>query len=356
MKEKLPLIMLALCLPLAAQTQDVTKAAAAPTPKPPTVVQLAKTPAAVQTTIQSQVGNNTVGDIVKLSDDEGTVFGVSYTTKDGSDRDLMVASNGTLESAEIALDEAPPAVQTAIKSHTGVSKVNSIDKVFDEGEITYDVELGLAGGSTRSFSVNADGNILSMEIALTDVPQNVQDTIKTQAGDAKITSVEKTADDGEIGYDVVMTTKDGSERDLSVGEDGKLVSLEVTLADAPAAVQAEIATEAPAAKVVNIDKNFDDEDGTTYDVTVKPKNAREWDFTLSEAGVLVSREVFLNQAPPAIRQAIQEQIGDGVVVRIDHVFATPGDPAAFEVQGLKDGHAFNFSIGPGGKFLGMDDD
>jgi len=56
-----------------------------------------------------------------------------------------------------------------------------------------------------------------------------------------------------------------------------------------------------------------------------------------------------------VRKTIKEQIGDGTRLRIDRSFAEAKGVMPYEVQGRKNGKPFDFSIGPRGRFLGMDD-
>jgi hypothetical protein len=107
--------------------------------------------------------------------------------------------------------------------------------------------------------------------------------------------------------------------------------------------------------VQSIDQNFDP-DGITFDVVATGKNGANNSFTVGPDGTLLSVEVTLAQVPPPARKTIESQIGTGKIIRIDRelVDMTLG-VLPYDVEGRKDGKPFDFSVGPKGRFLGMDD-
>jgi hypothetical protein len=72
---------------------------------------------------------------------------------------------------------------------------------------------------------------------------------------------------------------------------------------------------------------------------------------------MLSVEVTLDQIAGKARQTIQNQIGAGKILRIDQslVEKTKG-VLPYDVEARKNGQPFDFSVGPKGRFLGMDDD
>jgi len=65
--------------------------------------------------------------------------------------------------------------------------------------------------------------------------------------------------------------------------------------------------------------------------------------------------VTLKEITPAAQKTIQNKIGDGKILEIDRSFVKKEGVFPYEVQGVKDGKSFDFSVGPRGKFLGMDE-
>lgn len=256
-------------------------------------VALSDTTAAVQKTIHEQVANGKMGDITKSAEDLDTVYDVALTATNGFQRDFTVAQDGMLLSTEITLGETPAAVRQTIQSELNGSGPDSIDKNFDGADISYDVE----------------------------------------------------------GPD---PSADGKEIDFTVDEDGTLSSREVTLDGTPDAIQKTIANQLDGGKVETIDENFGDDD-TNFDVTVTTTEGRETSFNVDAGGTMTSKEVGLDEVPPLARASIRNRIGDGTVLRVDKSFVKRDNVLPFEVEGRKDGKPFDFSVGPRGKFLGMDD-
>jgi hypothetical protein len=55
------------------------------------------------------------------------------------------------------------------------------------------------------------------------------------------------------------------------------------------------------------------------------------------------------------RQTLTNRIGNGRILQIDRSFLKKKEVFPYEIEGLKDGKPFDFSVGPKGRFLGMDD-
>ena len=170
-------------------------------------------------------------------------------------------------------------------------------------------------------------------------------------GNGKIGEIGREEKDGEVIY-AVEITKDGRSRDYNLDEKGTLVSVEVTLLETPLAVQKTIQIQVGQGTLGSIDKSFD-EDGVFYDFSVT-HDGKDREFSVAENGKLESRQVFLSELSPAVQKTIQQHIGDGKLLRIDQVFEKKG-AFSFEIEGVKDGKPFDFSVGPKGAFLGMDE-
>ncbi len=105
----------------------------------------------------------------------------------------------------------------------------------------------------------------------------------------------------------------------------------------------------------SIDENFDS-DGNSFDIEATAKNGSRKTFSVTPDGRLLCEGVTLEQVPPGARRTIQEQIGEGKILEIDRAVSEQRPNAAhYEVQGRKAGREFDFSVGPRGRFLGMDD-
>jgi uncharacterized membrane protein YkoI len=266
------------------------------------------------------------------------------------------AANGAWagdDSKTVALSDAPAAVQKTIQAQKGDGTLGEIDQVTDDGETFYDVELTAKDGNEHDFTVDADGTLSSVEVTLADAPAPVQKTIKTLAAGDGLEGIDKNMDDSEVTYDVEVMTN-GQEKDFTLADDGTLLSSEVALNETPDAVQKTIQTRVGDGKLESVDKNFDD-DGITYDVEMTTKAGREKDFTVAADGTLSSVRVTLAETPPAVRRTIKDRVGNGNILEIDKSFAKERGAFHYEIEDRKNGRPFDFSVGPRGRFLGMDD-
>src|ERR1051325_1157332 len=104
-----------------------------------------------------------------------------------------------------ALAQLPVATQQTIRSQIGSGKLVSVEKDTEDGEVTYEVEM-TRDGKTRSFTVDADGELIDEQMFLAELPGAVQKTIQTQVGKGSLGEIFKSAEDGEVSYDVEMTS------------------------------------------------------------------------------------------------------------------------------------------------------
>ncbi len=264
----------------------------------------------------------------------------------------LLASFADDEMKTVSLASLPVAVQKAIQAQVGDGKLGEIARVEEEGEIAFDCTVS-KGETEHSFSVSETGTLLSLEVELAEVPAIARKAIEKQVGQGTLDNITKIFDDGDVSYEVDYTTKEETERSFTVGADGKLQRLQVTLAEVPAAVRKTIEAQAGESKLGDIFKTFEDGE-TGYDVEMT-RNGQDREFSVAADGKLESTQGFLSELPPPALKTVKEKIGDGKILRLDEVFEKRGGVFPFEVEGRKDGKPFNFSVGPKGRFLGMDE-
>jgi uncharacterized membrane protein YkoI len=301
----------------------------------------------VQAAIKTTVGDGKLNGVDKIVEDGETTY-CAGLTKDGQEHDFTFDEDGTLSRAEVNFASLPPTVQMAIKGVVGPGKLEEIDKTLDDGETTYTAEVA-TNGTDHEFVFQEDGTLSSQEVDLRDLPEEVQMAINTAADHGKVAGIDKEIDDGDTTY-VATISLNGQDRNFTFNEDGTLASQEVGLADLPAAVQTAITSAVGAGKLKGIDKAVED-GANTYTATVNT-NGKDHDQTFGEDGNLLSKEVTLAETPPAVQATITSTIGDGKVTEIDMAFNGPRH--YYEVDGQKGGQDISFSVGPKGKFLGMD--
>ncbi len=247
-------------------------------------VALSETPAAVQKTVNARLGDGKPGDIDKSSSDGETVYDVGLTATDGQERDFTVAEDGMLLSTEVTLAETPAAVQKTIQAQAGGWGLESIDKNLDDPEISYDVEVS-KNGQEKSFMVDEDGTLLSAEMTMGEAPAAVQKTIQLQMSDGKLKSIDEMFDDDGVTYDVEVTAKGGRERAFTVAPDGRLLSEEVALDKTSPAVRKTIKEEIGDGKILRIDKALVEKQRGVLPYEVQGrKNGKPFDFSVGPRG------------------------------------------------------------------------
>jgi uncharacterized membrane protein YkoI len=251
----------------------------------------------------------------------------------------------------VQLNQVPPEARKAIETQLAGAKITDIERDDDDGSFT--VSYKSKTGKERDFTVGEDGTLMSVEVTLDEAPIPVQRTIKAQVGAGTIENVEKSFEDDEITYDVDMKSKDGVERSFSVALDGQLQAMQMLLEETPAAVRKTIESSLGTAKLEDIFHIFEGSE-TSYYIEVR-RDGKLRDFSVTENGKLQSVQVFLSETPAEVQSAIKEKVGGGKVLRVDKSFEARRGVLPYEIEARKDGKAFNFSVGPRGRFLGMDE-
>lgn len=312
-------------------------------------------PAVVQTAMAGQIGQGKLEGVEKEFDDGQTTYQVGVASPSGDERDFTFGEDGTLVSEEVYLAELTPDLQTAINSVVGKGKLEGIDKTFDHDETTYEVTVLTAAGQERNFTLSETGTLLSEEVSLAEFPPQIRAAINTVVGQGKLEGIDETFDDAKIAYEVTVTDPDGKESNLTISALGNLLSQEVTLADVSPEVQAAINAEVGEGKLEGIDKTFSF-GKITYAATKTTPDGQERDFVVSAQGDLLRHEVALEEIPSAVQATILRTMGDGEILAIDQVFNVVKHTVAYQIQGQKDGQAFDFNIGPRGKVSTVQDD
>ena len=76
----------------------------------------------------------------------------------------------------------------------------------------------------------------------------------------------------------------------------------------------------------------------------------------AKKGKLLSIRVGLAETPVAARQAIVEMLGDATLLSIDHSMIKKGKIFRYEIHArTKDGKAYDFTVGPEGRYFGTDE-
>jgi len=312
---------------------------------------VASLPGPVQSVIQHQADGKTVSNIERNEGDGQVSYTVSTKAPDATESGFTVAADGTLLSAETTLATLRQEVRDAIHAQIGRGKLKGIKANHEDSRTTYVATIVSRHGRQRDFTFNEDGILTSMEITVDDLPDNIKAAIDARLGGGRLAGIDKTFDDGETTYVATIVSQDGRQRDFTFGEDGALASMEVTPGELPAPVKATIDAHVGEGRLGGIDKTFDN-GGTGYAATIVSQDGKQRDLTVSEQGKLLSREVAISETPESVRLTVSKVLGTGTIITIDQHFSESNKPAPFKIKGSKNGKPFNFLVSPTGDFLG----
>jgi biopolymer transport protein ExbD len=126
---------------------------------------------------------------------------------------------------KITLDQAPAAVQKAIKKEAGSNKVVRVEKADEDGQIQYEALTEKANGKKIELIIKADGTLDSTEepITLSELTGKVADTAKTTIGAGKVEAVERVTKDGTVTYEVGYKSSKGEKQEAIISSEGKLL-------------------------------------------------------------------------------------------------------------------------------------
>ena len=275
----------------------------------------AELPPSVKKTVQSNLNGRTVGHVDRVDDDGEISYEIETKAPDGN-LGLTLAPDGTLISAETTLNALPASVKAAVTTAVGKGKLNGIARMLDDGETTYVAGI-VTNGEEQEFTFDENGTLLNVSVKLTDLPPPVQTAIKTVLGQNDLDGIEKTYDEGAVTY-VVGVTSHGRSEDYTFDEDGSLLSVDVELDALSLPLQAAIKAAAGRGQVDGIEKSFDGWE-VTYVAAVN-NNGQTREFTFEGNGTLVSQEVAVTELPNAVQTAIAANLDAGKVKEAEKTF------------------------------------
>jgi uncharacterized membrane protein YkoI len=150
----------------------------------------------------------------------------------------------------------------------------------------------------------------------------------------------------------VEIVRQGRTRSFMVRDDGELLNVEVFLEELPPAVQQAIKTRVASGTLAEIDKSVSDGD-ISYDVEIIAGN-KSRTFTVDAAGKLTDEEVFLAELPPEIQKVIQKQAGTGTVDEISRSFDS--GEVLYDVDIIENGKTSTLTFDPQGGLVSKQED
>jgi uncharacterized membrane protein YkoI len=125
--------------------------------------------------------------------------------------------------------------------------------------------------------------------SLDKLPAAVAKALKQQAGDSKITDLSKEKEEGKTVYEATFK-KNGRVHDVTVDEEGKLVSDEETIptSEAPEAIRDAIEREHPGGKIEKLERITEGKK-ISYEALLSSKGKRE-EIKFDTKGKVIERE------------------------------------------------------------------
>ena len=122
----------------------------------------------------------------------------------------------------LRLNDLPAAVQQTVEDNLKGGDIKNIAKEKEDGVEQYEVESTL-NGKSRDFNVDAQGNLLLVEVATTldAIPAAAKASILKKVADGKLAEVETFTKTGQpVMYEAAYTDKKGKKHEVLVKADG----------------------------------------------------------------------------------------------------------------------------------------
>ncbi len=179
-------------------------------------------PQTLRQAIQEKAGAAQVGDINRSFESTQTVYEVEIVTN-GKTRSFTMDDGGKLVDEEVFLPELPDSFQTAIRKEIGNAAIDDITRSFDDGETSYDVDVIEKGKTrTLTFDSKGVLECKEEDVALSTVPAGVQKQIRTCSDHGKVIAIEKVTEDGAISFDVDIR-QGGKVKSYTIAENGEVL-------------------------------------------------------------------------------------------------------------------------------------
>ena len=136
---------------------------------------------------------------------------------------LLASLSASAQETKISEKDVPQAVIAAFKSAYPNATVRGYAKEKEHGKLFYEIE-SKDGATMRDLLYNPDGTVAEIEetVAVTDLPAEAQQAIKSKYPKAVVTKAEKVTEGDKIKYEV--SARSGKKRiSLSFDADGKLL-------------------------------------------------------------------------------------------------------------------------------------
>jgi hypothetical protein len=183
---------------------------------------------------------------------------------------------------------------------------------------------------------------------LETLPIPVRRTVQAQIVNGKLDSVSRTNGDQGQVLYDIDFTRAGKSRNMTVALDGKLLDLQVFLDETPVAVRDAIKTLSQGADLGDITKNTGDFDDFTYETEMTRDGATRT-FTVDDNGELLEMQVSLKETPEPVQQTINTKVGGNILGDITKTM--DGGQVAYDVEMTKAARRRSFTVSTNGALM-----
>lgn len=148
---------------------------------------------------------------------------------------VLAGSPGLFAAERIEFRDLPPAVQKTVNAQAGASGIASIQRMTRHGIPLYEVRLSQPGNA-RPLYISETGSVINLDhvvastakegsrkIQFNELPAPVQNTLRNQAGSARIDDIDAVTQRGETTYNAAFK-RDGRTVDLWLDANGNLLN------------------------------------------------------------------------------------------------------------------------------------
>jgi uncharacterized membrane protein YkoI len=228
-------------------------------------VGLEELPALARATIQRVMGTNHLERIDRMTND-AVQFEVSFEMAKQS-REFTVGADGVMTRYELNYLELPRIIRATVEKNIATNQIERVDRTFENGELNYDVQF-TSNGYPRVLTIGTNAVLSRIEVGLNDTPATVRKTILAQLRGWKLGDIDKVIEEGEVTYEVDAKKGRGI-REFTVGANGKLLSETVDLADIPEPARKTIQSKVGAGKITRIERSYEEDGTISFDVESK---------------------------------------------------------------------------------------
>jgi hypothetical protein len=207
----------------------------------------------------------------------------------------------------------------------------------------------LAGaGSRGNGAARANTPSDANSALLQSLPIPVRRTIQAEIASGKLDAVSRTNGDEGEAIYDVDFTRLGKSRNMTVALDGKLLDIQVFLDETPFPVRQAIHNLTEDGELGDITKNIGNYDDFSYDVEFTRDGAART-LTVDDDGVLLEMQVFLKETPPSVQKAINAKAGGGILGDITKT--SDGGEVNYDVEMTQAGRKRSFTVSTNGELV-----